>query len=72
MLRNNHSWRWTGAFSSLFLLSQDYWFWDSGVQLGPGNFPLRIYYFLLLQLLLAVLLAAMIRAMLRDDSRKPD
>ena len=52
MSLNNSTWRWTGAFATLFLLSQDLWFWDAAIHLGPGNFPLRIYYFVLLQFLL--------------------
>ena len=72
MSLNNRTWRWTGAFASLFLLSQDLWFWDGGIHLGPGNFPLRIYYFLFLQLLLAVLLAVFIRHLLRRKEGEPD
>ena len=65
-------WRWTGAFATLFLLSQDLWFWDAAISLGPGNFPLRIYYFVFLQLLLAVLLAVFVRRLLRRKKGQPD
>lgn len=54
---NKSSWLWAAIFSLLFLLSQDLWFgWDSPLQLGPWNFPARIYYFVFLQFLLAALL----------------
>jgi len=50
---------WAGIFTLMFLLSQDFWFSrDNQLQLGPWNYPLRIYYFVSLQFLLAVLLAA--------------
>ncbi len=62
------NWRWSGLFATLFLLSQDFWFWDDAVRLGPGNFPLRIYYFLVLQLILTVLLAVFVRRLLRKGS----
>ncbi len=72
MSDSNSTWRWTGAFAALFLLSQDLWFWDAAIHLGPGNFPLRIYYFLFLQLLLAVLLAVFVRRLLRRKEDEPD
>ena len=59
-------------FGLLFLLSQDLWFWDAAIHLGPGNFPLRIYYFVLLQFLLVVLLAVFVRRLLRGDEGEPD
>jgi hypothetical protein len=65
------NWRWSGTFGLLFLLSQDFWFWDGAVVLGPGNFPLRIYYFLMLQLLLTLLLLFFVRRRLRRGSGKP-
>ena len=61
MSADKRSWRWTLAFGLLFMLSQDLWFWADDTVLGPGNFPLRIYYFLLLQLALAALLALFVR-----------
>ena len=72
MSDSNCTRRWTGLFAALFLLSQDLWFWDSAIHLGPGNFPLRIYYFLFLQLLLAVLLAVFVRRLLRRKEGEPD
>ena len=62
------NWFWSGLFVTLFLLSQDFWFWDGAIRLGPWNLPLRIYYFLLLQLSLTVLLAFFIRRHLRKGS----
>ena len=72
MSLNNSTWRWTGAFAALFLFSQDLWFWDAAIHLGPGNFPLRIYYFVLLQFLLVVLLAVFVRRLLRGHEGEPD
>jgi hypothetical protein len=68
MSADKRGWRWPAVFGLLFLLSQDLWFWGEDIRLGPGNFPLRIYYFVLLQLALAALLALFVRRLLR---RKP-
>jgi hypothetical protein len=62
-------WPWIGIFAFIFLLSQDFWFWDGELKLGPWNFPLRVYYFLLLQFLLAVALGVFI---LRSSRRERD
>ena len=61
---------WAGIFVLLFLFSQLHWFLaDDPIRLGPWNFPLRIYYFLLLQFLLAVALGLFLA---RRSGRKPN
>ena len=64
---------WAGIFSLLFMLSQDHWFpWHDPVQLGPLNFPLRIYYFVFLQFLLAVLLGVFLAGRSKREPDDPD
>ena len=72
MSNNTANWCWSGLFAALFLLSQDFWFWDDVVKLGPANFPLRIYYFLILQLMLSVSLALVVRRLLRKGPDEAD
>ena len=61
---------WSILFILLFLLSQDFPLWDGEVHTGPGGFPLRVFYFLLLQGLLVVLLVSFLAGRSRDD--RPD
>ena len=58
---------WAGIYVLLFLFSQLHWFLAD--DLGPWNFPLRIYYFLLLQCLLAVVLGLFLA---RRPGREPN
>lgn len=63
---------WGILFVLLFLLSQDFLLWDGEIHTGPWGFPLRVFYFLLLQGLLVVLLTGFLAGRSRDDNPGPN
>ncbi len=63
---------WSILFALLFLLSQDFLLWDGEIHTGPWGFPLRVFYFLLLQGLLVALLAGFLAGRSGNDNPGPD
>ncbi|MDH3979286.1 MAG: hypothetical protein OEU91_02095 [Gammaproteobacteria bacterium] len=63
---------WSILFALLFLLSQDFLFWNGEIHTGPWGFPLRVFYFLLLQGLLVALLVGFLAGRSGNDDPGPD
>lgn len=68
-MRGTH---WVIAFTSLFLLSLDFWAWGSGPGSGPLGIPAWVYYFMSLQLLLAGVIFAFGRTYWTKRERMDD
>ena len=55
------SWLLAAAVAALYLLHQDYWFWDSARPLVFGFLPIGLFYHAVYSLAVAVLMWALIR-----------
>ncbi len=52
---------WFLLFTIIFLLSLDYWTWDSPLQFTLFNFPQWLHYFIVLQLIFAAAIILFIK-----------